>query len=247
MGGKNEVATGAVIKWNHSLQGSYREQLDVAEISIGRIVRAPPIVLGNDRYEIGLRGGNEYSRCSTQDQALRPLMMRRGRPTKRKLIGKPLFRISSAGNTRGCPSRHVPSWNVLSDWQSYQPRGNHPMLPVRSVLLTISLLVSAAALSQSEPVRAQPGSSASGQSSITFAARAAVRGPRGGAVVRGPRGVAVRGPHGGVAARGYRVGGRYYGGTWYGTGRRYWRGRWWPYGVGSCWRPSPIGYVWICG
>jgi hypothetical protein len=45
----------------------------------------------------------------------------------------------------------------------------------------------------------------------------------------------------------YRVGGRYYGGVWYGTGRRYWRGRWWPYGVGSCWRPSPIGYVWICG
>ena len=37
----------------------------------------------------------------------------------------------------------------------------------------------------------------------------------------------------------YRVGGRYYGGVWYGTGRRYWRGRWWAYGVGSCWRPSP--------
>jgi hypothetical protein len=45
----------------------------------------------------------------------------------------------------------------------------------------------------------------------------------------------------------YRVGGRYYGGVWYGTGRRFWRGRWWAYGVGSCWRASPIGYVWICG
>ncbi|EIM28764.1 hypothetical protein [Microvirga lotononidis] len=32
--------------------------------------------------------------------------------------------------------------------------------------------------------------------------RAAVRGPRGGAVARGPRGAVARGPHGGVAARG---------------------------------------------
>jgi len=45
----------------------------------------------------------------------------------------------------------------------------------------------------------------------------------------------------------YRVGGRYHGGIWYGTGRHYWRGRWWPYGVGSCWLLSPIGYVWTCG
>jgi hypothetical protein len=75
-------------------------------------------------------------------------------------------------------------------------------------------------------------------------------GPRGGVAVRGPRGgVAVRGPRGGVAVRGgaYRVGGRYYGGVWYGTGRRWYGGRWWPYGVGSCWSPSPIGYVWVCG
>jgi hypothetical protein len=91
-------------------------------------------------------------------------------------------------------------------------------------------------------------------------ARAVARGPRGGVAVRGPRGAAVRGPRGGVAVRGPRgaavrgprggaaiVGRRYYGGVWYGTGRRYWRGRWWPYGVGSCWRQSPIGYVWICG
>src|SRR5690242_4339193 len=69
----------------------------------------------------------------------------------------------------------------------------------------------------------------------------AARGPRGNVAVRGPRGrAAVRGPRGNVAVRGararagaYRVGGRYYGGVWYGTGRRFWGGRWWPYGVGS--------------
>jgi hypothetical protein len=90
----------------------------------------------------------------------------------------------------------------------------------------------------------------------------AVRGPHGGrgvavhgggrAVVRGPhRGgaVAVRGPRGGgaVVARGpHRVGSRYGGGVWYGTGRRYWGGRWYAYGVGSCWRSTDIGFVWIC-
>ncbi|WP_406856066.1 hypothetical protein ABEG18_00085 [Alsobacter sp. KACC 23698] len=60
----------------------------------------------------------------------------------------------------------------------------------------------------------------------------------------------MRGPNGGravAAGSRYRVGGRYYGGVWYGAGRRYYRGRWWPYGVGACWRPSPIGYVWVCG
>ena len=45
----------------------------------------------------------------------------------------------------------------------------------------------------------------------------------------------------------YRVGGRYYGGVWYGTGQRWYGGRWWPYGVGTCWVASPIGYVWVCG
>jgi hypothetical protein len=74
-------------------------------------------------------------------------------------------------------------------------------------------------------------------------ARAVVRGPRGGGAVVGRRGALVRGPHGGGAV----VGRRYHGGVWYGTGRRYWRGRWWAYGVGSCWRSTPIGYVWICG
>jgi len=61
--------------------------------------------------------------------------------------------------------------------------------------------------------------------------------------------VAVRGGYRGrVAVRGgYRFGGRYYGGVWYGTGRRWYGGRWWSYGVGTCWRPSPIGYVWVCG
>jgi hypothetical protein len=125
------------------------------------------------------------------------------------------------------------------------------------------------------PINAQPLSVAAPGSDVILAqarrgARggAAVRGPRGGAAARGPRGgvavrgprgrAAVRGPRGNVAVRGgyrggvyrggaRRVGGRYYGGTWYGTGRRYWRGRWWPYGVGSCWRSSPIGFVWVCG
>ena len=76
-----------------------------------------------------------------------------------------------------------------------------------------------------------------------------VRGPRGGVYARGPRGrVYARGPRGGVYVRGpYRVGRRYYGGIWYGHVRRWYGGRWWPYGVGSCWAPSPIGFVWVCG
>jgi hypothetical protein len=90
-------------------------------------------------------------------------------------------------------------------------------------------------------------------------ARAVVRGSRGGGAIAGPRGAVVRGPRGRGAVVGRRgaigrgphggavIGRRYYGGVWYGTGRRYWRGRWWAYGVGSCWRTSPIGYVWICG
>ena len=70
----------------------------------------------------------------------------------------------------------------------------------------------------------------------------------------GGRAVAVGGRYGGRAVAGRRyyggravVGRRYYGGVWYGAGRRYWGGRWWAYGVGSCWRRSPIGYVWVCG
>ncbi len=64
---------------------------------------------------------------------------------------------------------------------------------------------------------------------------------------RGYRGGYYRGYRGGYYRGGWRVGGRYYGGVWYGTGRRWYGGRWWAYGVGTCWRPSPIGYVWICG
>ena len=43
------------------------------------------------------------------------------------------------------------------------------------------------------------------------------------------------------------VGRRYYGGIWYGPRRHFWNGRWYPYGVGSCWLPTEIGYVWVCG
>ena len=74
----------------------------------------------------------------------------------------------------------------------------------------------------------------------------AVHGPHGGGravAVRGGRAVhGVRGPRGRAVA----VGTRYRGGVWYGPVRRYWRGRWWAYGVGSCWRWTDIGYVWIC-
>ena len=41
---------------------------------------------------------------------------------------------------------------------------------------------------------------------------------------------------------------RNYGNRNYGyRGGRWYRGRWWGYGVGSCWRWTPAGYVWICG
>ena len=76
-------------------------------------------------------------------------------------------------------------------------------------------------------------------------------GYRGGYRVAGVR----RGYHGGrtVAVRGayHRgrvvVGRRYYGGVWYGARPRYYAGRYWAYGAGSCWRSSPIGYIWVCG
>jgi hypothetical protein len=64
--------------------------------------------------------------------------------------------------------------------------------------------------------------------------------------VHGGAHVGVRGRGVRVGVGGRRVGGRYYGGVWYGTGRRWYGGRWWAYGVGSCWRMSPIGYVWVC-
>jgi hypothetical protein len=131
--------------------------------------------------------------------------------------------------------------------------------------ITVLFLVADYPAARAVPINAPPLKAAAPTSDVDLAAAVrgprggvaargprgsvAVRGPRGSAAVRGPRGrAAVRGPRGNVAVRGpVRVGGRYYGGVWYGTGRRYWRGRWWPYGVGSCWRWSPIGYVWVCG
>jgi hypothetical protein len=70
-----------------------------------------------------------------------------------------------------------------------------------------------------------------------------------GSVERGiPGPLPAPGARGVVVERGGPiVGRRYHGGIWYGTGRRFWRGRWYAYGVGPCWRPSPIGFVWICG
>ncbi len=71
-------------------------------------------------------------------------------------------------------------------------------------------------------------------------------GGRGGGGYRG--GAAVR--SGGVAVRSGRVavrGGVYRGGAGVVGGRRWYGGRWWPYGVGSCWSPTPGGYVWVCG
>jgi hypothetical protein len=64
--------------------------------------------------------------------------------------------------------------------------------------------------------------------------------PYGGPYIPGP---ALRD---GVVERGPVIGRRYHGGIWYGTGRRFWRGRGYAYGVGPCWRSSPIGFVWIC-
>lgn len=42
-------------------------------------------------------------------------------------------------------------------------------------------------------------------------------------------------------------GGGWHGGGWRGGHGRFWHGRWWGYGVGYCWRWTPVGYVWICG
>lgn len=57
--------------------------------------------------------------------------------------------------------------------------------------------------------------------------------------------------HGGGGG-GWKGGGGWHGGGWKGGGwrhghGRYWRGRWWGYGVGSCWRWTPVGWVWVCG
>ena len=46
--------------------------------------------------------------------------------------------------------------------------------------------------------------------------------------------------------RNYGYGHRNYGYRGY-RGGRWYAGRWWGYGVGTCWRWTPAGYVWICG
>lgn len=119
---------------------------------------------------------------------------------------------------------------------------------MRKVLLLscslIGFLAFAASNSPTLAVSANPHPlNAVAPSSNVHLARVVVRGPRGGSAVVGRRGAVVRGPGG---RRGV-VGRRYYGGVWYGTGRRFWGGRWWPYGVGRCWRSTPIGFVWVCG
>jgi hypothetical protein len=119
------------------------------------------------------------------------------------------------------------------------------MLPIAIALLMVSPCLERA---DAMPFGAH-GLSAPSNVTPVYYRGGVVHGPRGGTAVVGPRGGAVVvGPRGGVAVRGaYRVGGSYYGGVWYGHARRWYGGRWWPYGVGSCWAPSPIGYVWICG
>lgn len=67
-----------------------------------------------------------------------------------------------------------------------------------------------------------------------------------------PAAAFARGGHGGHGGGG---GGfksaSFQGGSWKGGGRHhgghFWRGRWWGYGVGSCWRWTPAGYIWVCG
>ena len=109
--------------------------------------------------------------------------------------------------------------------------------------IAVMLAITDHDVARAVPVNPQPLSAAAPASDVQLARAVAARGPRGGVAVSGPRGgVAVRGPRGGVAVRGpYRVGGRYHGGIWYGTGRHYYGGRWWPYGVGSCWQMIQSG------
>ena len=124
--------------------------------------------------------------------------------------------------------------------------------------LLATCLVSGSAKATSVPVLKVEGSSAI----VTLVGR----GGRGG----GGRHYGGGGRHyGGGAVRrnyGYRGGGRNYGHRNYGhrnygyrnyghrnygyrgyRGGRWYGGRWWGYGVGTCWRWTPAGYVWICG
>ena len=40
--------------------------------------------------------------------------------------------------------------------------------------------------------------------------------------------------------------GRWHNGHWYAGNGRWWRGHYYAYGVGSCWRFAPAGWVWVC-
>jgi hypothetical protein len=66
-----------------------------------------------------------------------------------------------------------------------------------------------------------------------------------------PASAFARGGHGGGhGGGGGWKGASFHGGGWKGGGwhrGHFWRGRWWGYGVGSCWRWTPAGYVWVCG
>ena len=92
----------------------------------------------------------------------------------------------------------------------------HNQSPSLFTLATIgsACILSARRLSPGTPARAAPLSSPDARTELPSRllelvqerdldyARAAARGPRGGAVARGPRGAVARGPQGGVAARG---------------------------------------------
>jgi len=70
---------------------------------------------------------------------------------------------------------------------------------------------------------------------------------RGGGHGGGGHGGGHGGHHGGGwHGGGWRAGG-WHGGGWRRGHGRFWRGRWWGYGVGYCWRWTPVGYVWVCG
>jgi hypothetical protein len=57
------------------------------------------------------------------------------------------------------------------------------------------------------------------------------------------------GGHGGGGHGGGHFSGGHGGGHFAGRGHggHFWHGRWYGYGVGSCWRWTPDGYIWICG
>ena len=118
--------------------------------------------------------------------------------------------------------------------------------------LLATCLVSGSAKATSVPVLKVEGSSGI----VTLVGR----GGRGGGGRHYGGGGRHYGGGGGRRNYGYRGGGRNYGHRNYGhrnyarnygyrgyRGGRWYGGRWWGYGVGTCWRWTPAGYVWICG